>query len=72
MPRLNEVPGGAVVFLGCGCAGWRSPALTFGRIWVSLTKACPAHQGREGEPLLLAMDTQVSPFVRTTPKRADT
>ena len=65
--RLDEIGGGAVVFLSCGCCGLRGPAPIFGRIWVAVLTPCLAHQGRNGEPLLLPLDHEVSPFARTKP-----
>jgi hypothetical protein len=65
--RLDEVSGGAVVFLKCGCCGVRGPAPTFGQIWVAIVTPCAAHRGRLGEPLLLPPTVEVSPFVRSQP-----
>ena len=61
--RLDEVSGGGVVFLGCGCCGIRGPVLVFGRIWVQVLTPCGVHVDRVAEPLLLAVDEDVTgPF----------
>ena len=65
--RLDEVGGGAVVFLSCGCCGVRGPAPTFGRIWVAVLTPCLAHQERSDGPLLLPLDHEVSAFAPAQP-----
>ena len=65
--RLDEVSGGGVVFLGCGCCGIRGPVPVFGRIWVEVLTPCAVHGDRVAEPLLLAVDEEVTPFLRPQP-----
>jgi hypothetical protein len=65
--RLDQVSGGGVVFLACGCCGTRGPVPMFGRIWVDVLTPCAVHEGRVAEPLLLAVDVEVTPFLRPQP-----
>jgi hypothetical protein len=62
--RLDEVSGESVVYLGCGCCGIRGPIPVFGRIWVAVLTPCAVHGDRVAEPLLLAVDEDVTPFLR--------
>jgi hypothetical protein len=70
--RIDEIGGGAVVFLSCGCCALRGPVPTFGRIWVQIVKPCDSHSDRHDVPLLLSVDHHVSPFVRTLRREAFT
>lgn len=63
--RIDEIGGGALVFLSCGCCALRGPVPTFGRIWVQIVTPCDSHRDRRDEPLLLPIDHHVSPSLRT-------
>ena len=61
--RVSDAPVGALVFVACGCGGFRGPSPLAGPIPVAIQKPCPAHENRPAPWLeLLDPDNEVSPF----------
>ena len=50
-----------------GAAGFAARCPMFGRIWVDVLTPCGVHGDRVAEPLLLAVDEDVTPFLRPQP-----
>ena len=66
MIPIEQTRDGAVMFLSCGCSGWRLPAHPTGAaVAVVVVRPCEAHSAAPVSFLSVPKGEMVSPFVRT-------
>jgi hypothetical protein len=67
MIPIEQTRDGSMMFLGCGCSGWRLlPHPTGAAIAVVVVKRCEVHAGDESMFRSVPKGEMVSPFVRTS------
>jgi hypothetical protein len=65
MIPIEQIKDGAVMFLGCGCSGWRLLAHPTGAaVAVVVVRPCEAHSGAESRFRSVTKGELVSPFTR--------
>jgi hypothetical protein len=66
--RAADVPAGTLVFLPCGCGGFKGLVAQGGPVPVVIQRPCPAHENRPTPWLeLIGPDDEISPFTPDTP-----
>ena len=65
MIPIEQTRDGTMLFLSCGCSGWRLlPHPTGAAVAVVVVRSCEAHAGAQSRFRSVAKGEMVSPFVR--------
>jgi hypothetical protein len=65
MPPIEQVPAGSLIYLDCGCHGYRMPSFRDSPVLVIVERPCRMHE-HAGRPQLRYVDPlgNVTPFTK--------